>query len=686
MGQYDFMLGGYGYMLVRPAATNNQRGRSWIRSGATDAPVRRSPTDTKYGDLPDEIDHPDVWDDWSGGYGDAYRDPNRLNRLHWSENMETRFPRAMMHAQELQLLPQAAYASTNINVEYLIDVPPPVAAGVIPPAGAGAVLALGRGFVTSYTPTNQPNTVASMFDRLYEATGGGATNFGRKPAVFGSYTYIPVMAGGSPYLLRSHTGLAYTQGPAGSSGGIVNARVFQNTGPRLAIFSNRNSLQTIAAGALGLTPGDYSATINVGGGNLFVEDATVINSQLYAGEGDGLYAGDSSGTFFNVLPELSRQRHEDNARSLDVYNNEVMTPHVGGVWDYHPSTFLAESYEIGPQGTTSNQSPVRGRIRAIRGFGAWLYGGLWTGSQSYLVAGHEVAPGQYDWHVGQRLPHTAMVSRIHFDGITSASNGQEIPQRMWVATDASFGAQANATAPLYVTPIPRNNDNPLADLTFSARYVGSARADMPISDWQAPASLKVYRQVEVQADNLLSGVRYADVYYTVDNGPRTYLGRAQQSPKSQLYFPGLSGAFVTGYQIAVSIESFTASVNTTPIYRSLVVHGAVRANSVDTIEALVYCADRTRDRNGIEMRPAAQQLAELRAMASPKGIGKNPQTLIDLAGATQQVLVLAPIEEQEIYQQGNDYPEIAATVRMAVLEFTTSLPAVVQDGQNILVG
>lgn len=72
-------------------------------------------------------------------------------------------------------------------------------------------------------------------------------------------------------------------------------------------------------------------------------------------------------------------------------------------------------------------------------------------------------------------------------------------------------------------------------------------------------------------------------------------------------------------------------------------------------------------------------------MANPKGIGRNPQTLIDLAGATQQVLVLPPIEEREIYQQGNEYPEVAATVRMAVLSFTTSIPAVVQSNQNIVV-
>ena len=58
-------------------------------------------------------------------------------------------------------------------------------------------------------------------------------------------------------------------------------------------------------------------------------------------------------------------------------------------------------------------------------------------------------------------------------------------------------------------------------------------------------------------------------------------------------------------------------------------------------------------------------LAELRAMAQ----SGSPVQLVDLAGATQYVSVLAPISEQETYQAGEDNPEIAATVKMSVLSY-----------------
>jgi hypothetical protein len=396
-------------------------------------------------------------------------------------------------------------------------------------------------------------------------------------------------------------------------------------------------------------------------------------------------------------------------------------------------------------------------------------------------------------------------------------------------------------------PIPDINGNPLMPSPyFSANYVGSARMDLGAADWGAPGTPKVYRAVELWADNLASAAQWCNVYYTIDEGTRTKLGTSAKSPKDVLYFPdetllsttnlitnpsletastdyaayngatvlrvattapagdygsysmrvdtpgaapaeGVAyavadklaastkytvsvyvrgagtaqvryrditngqtiigdsvtlsgtawsrlsvtftthadltsddnalvivctsgteavrfycdgwqietgatvtsycdgtqrgcywtgtphasssvrvGGFTTGQSIALSLESFTASAGITPIYRSIVLRGALRPKSIDQISAVVRIADNMRDRQEAAMRSGATMLAELRGMAQ----SNSPQLLEDLTGAVQYVSVLAPVSEQETYQAGEDNPEIAATVKMSVLSYS----------------
>jgi hypothetical protein len=643
----------YGFLLWR---FGQGQGRAWSRKGTPDTASRRSEEDLKYSRLDDDIEFAAVYNDFSGGYGQAYRKAGMADTLHWSENMDVRFPRQAVHCQALQLLTGAAYASTNFNVEYLTDVP--LRGVAAPPDGAGSVLAIGKGFAAAFTPTHL-NTIGSMFDRHYEATGGGAITFGRRPATFGSYTYIGV-TNGSSFYRRGHDG-TYTIGPN------QPAQVFLNAGDRLAFFWKTTTgahMRTVAQGADPMGTANYSATINVGPGHLHPLDAIDRDKQIFVGMTNGLHAGDSSGTFVNVLPEISHHQHEHNAADLDVYNTEIQVPHAAGLWSYLPSAFVSAAREVGPA-NRGDRSPVHGHVHAINGLGPWLYAGLWTGTQSYILAGRDMTDGSRRWNIMQRLPHVADVHRIHFDSVTTASNGQNIKTRMWVATRQT--SAAGATSPLYVCPIPKANDNPLAiDPSFTANYTGSARMDFGRDDRGAPGTPKVFRAVEVRADMLLSGVRYADVYYSIDGGTRTYLGRANDSPRSTIWFPGLNGNFVHGHDIEISLESYTASTNISPVYYEVIVRGAMRPRTVDEITAVVRIADNMRDRRGGPMPPAADQARVLRSMAATV----NPVYMTDLTGAGSWVLVRPGIEENEAYQVGEEHPELQMVARMAVLDFT----------------
>ncbi len=142
--QHDIYLNGNGYMLVRhPGTKQLASGRAWSRRGTSDLPRRSFLYDEgPYGHQPDEIDHASIFNDFSGGFGAAYRHPETPNMVSFSENMDLRFPNQMVHCQALQLLPNTRYSGSNANVEWIEDVPLPGVSS--PPAGAGGVLVYGN--------------------------------------------------------------------------------------------------------------------------------------------------------------------------------------------------------------------------------------------------------------------------------------------------------------------------------------------------------------------------------------------------------------------------------------------------------------------------------------------------------------------------------------------------------------
>src|SRR4051794_2725613 len=78
------------------------KGRAWKRTGLPNAVrPRLTDSDLQRNALPAEVDFVATYDDFSGGYGDAYRDPTTPTRIHWAENMEVRFPRQAIHCQEI---------------------------------------------------------------------------------------------------------------------------------------------------------------------------------------------------------------------------------------------------------------------------------------------------------------------------------------------------------------------------------------------------------------------------------------------------------------------------------------------------------------------------------------------------------------------------------------------------------
>jgi hypothetical protein len=668
--QHDVTLDGKGFMLVR--ATRG--GRSWHRRPVADVPGSAGPDETRFGNLPATLRFTEVFDDFSGGDGYPYRSTAPPNGVHWSENADLRWPGQAVHCQALLTVTAAAGVAPPVGVERLIDVDLPGVAN--PPGGAGAVQVLagqilnGGQFAWSgnynrynYTPTGKP--APNEFTLINQAIAD--VSIVGKPAMFGSYYFFGAVSGNFIQMLRSGVAdLSVTlPGQGFVAGGTRLWRVHGGAG-------RPHHLQSLAVDADPTLTANWSATLPVGNGISPVSDLIAFREQVFAGMPDGLYAGDQSGSFFNVTGELAGRVHPDNFRDLDLHEGEIVGVHSAGLFAYNPTTTAGARVRQINQPQRSARSPVVGQHRAVRSFGGWLYAGLWTGSASYLRAGREVSPGDWRWHTLNRLPHVSRVHRLHVDGITTASGGGKFfPNRLWVATDASINNGGLAgTAPLYYAPVPRDGQNPLAlDPVFSANYAGSARVDLPEIDRNAPGVLKVWESVEVWSDAALSGHRYADVYYTADRGTRTLAGRVQTSPVTTVLLGSLNGSFVTGRALEVSLESFTDTSGCAPVYRAVVVRGRLLPKYVELIDAVVRASDGITDRYGTPMRPAAVIVDDLRAMADPLRDGGRPHQLVDLAGATSWVTLTMPTET-EVWQQGIEEPELALNVQMAVMVFS----------------
>ncbi len=686
--KFDILINQKGYMLSR--ATKLQ-GRAWQRSGQPDTPDKRPRAVEEVGVLPPQIEYPELWNDWSGGFGYPYRQPKDTqsfygfyenpNRFHWAENMDTRFPHQLVHCQQMRLLDPTSYPSLSINVINLIDVPVPSINSQN--AGVGGIFVITAGSPTGTAGRLYPTGLATN-GSAFDTRNYGPVNSGPgRPAIHGSYIEVSSSMDSSYFPVYPLDDAAYAQTNTLPGNGFTTAgnRLWRYWGPvnGRRIFFNSAAVTYPAV----MSGGNWSFTLSLGNQQAQINDMRAYKDQVFIGAENGLYVGDQSGTFINVLEDLAGHADADNCRDLAIHNGQVVAQHVAGIYAYNPTiTTTGQVREIGPN-LLNNRSPVSGKIRALEAFGPWLYAGLWTGSQSYMLAGiDDNAPGPYSWHVMQRYPHIARPQRIYVDGVTSSSGGLNVlPQRMWAATDPSVMMVTNVigtfmaigTAPLYYWPIPLLNGDPLSQqMGWSANYVGSARIDLGIVDSRAPATPKLYRSVTIESENLASPYLYCDVYYTIDQGTRTLLGRAIDSPRSTLYFGSTPGNFAHGFAIELSLQSFTATQSISPVYRSIIMRSTFRPDSVDVITAVIDVADGTRDREGASMRPGGTQLTELRALSRSSLGVPAAVALIDLAGATSVVEVLAPVEEMEVYQAGNDNPQVAATVKMAVMTFTTT--------------
>lgn len=613
-GAYDFVLDGKGYILARNS--RGVGGRAWQEVALAGSTARRTQTETQYGTLPTTVEAPMVWQTWHAGYGDLVQ--RREGRYYYADNMDARIPEQIAPGPKVNALTVGCTASIVRILEF-----------------GGVILVFGGNYCKRISSDDQVE-----MDRDF---GGMATVV--DACIYNGYLYVSFGCGGEYIWRRDEDGI-WTQSSDTKLGymAVWKERLWAQKSTTVDTVTTYNGVQNCAADPLT----DANWTSNgpiVGDPGTAITRLGAMGGMLYVGKTDGLHGVDASEIAPLLTPELRAYPHVYNCYGMTAWHGMWFVPHLRGLLTYRDlgeSGFLLA--DASPGRETDDLSPVRGIITAMAGDDHWLYAALYNSEQavSYIIAGRaalgqqELETGNMVWHPLARLVGTQCMA-MHLCGL-------------YTNPRLVFGHDADVD---YIT-LPRSGDNPVSD--SNCRYATSGSLYLSAHSWEAPATIKVWRGVRVQAANL-STARYLTIYYSLDGGPWRQLGLVNVSPVHTLSFPpgGVSGA-----DIRLRID-YTGTDTVPLTIRSVVVIGAERPSLVRQFSAAIRCATGVVMRNGGRCPRTAKDIREeLYTLAE----ADRAVLLCDPLGDESYVLVQPGIQMSEAEQEARLDREMTLTVQM----------------------
>jgi hypothetical protein len=160
------------------------------------------------------------------------------------------------------------------------------------------------------------------------------------------------------------------------------------------------------------------------------------------------------------------------------------------------------------------------------------------------------------------------------------------------------------------------------------------------------------------------------VWYRPDNlrtwrpvgGTAGVSNRASLSPRHVLTF-GTSG--VSARRIELRLDIHCSATTAPPILRSVIVRAAERPDAREVITAVVRCSDNLPTRTGGRLKETGRVILErLKELA----VASRAVELEDVVGYVRRVIVVHPVNESEVWQQGMLARETLATIRMTPFE------------------
>ena len=613
---YDLLLNGAGLMLARRAQMG-RGGRAWQVQTVGASIAQRTPGEMLYGNQEATIEIPMVWRTAHLGYGDEIQ--RGEGRYRYTVNVDARFPEQIIPGPHVETL--TIGGSANVNGFFEHD---------------GDLFCIAGRYCKK---------IASD-DSVSEDKDFGSGKVAMDVAIFNDVVYV-----GMGYSVAFWQRTATPTWSQASGLYMGHIAVFKDRA-----WASTSQYQTRSFAITPTVGANWGAPYNIGDPGTAITAMAQLGELLYVGKADGLYALGASGLAQSLTPELAAFRNSDNCLNMAGWHGSMWVPHIRGLLNYR--NLGAQGFMVTPATPgqdVDEDNPVRGQITALAGDNRWLYAALYTaGGDTYIMAGR-VAQGQEQvfgaliWHPLAKIA-SKKCEAMHISGL-------------WTNPRLFFGLGVDVA---YII-LPRHSDNPIQD--SACRYSLTGSIYFPAHSWGTPTTVKIWKSVEIMGD-LLSSARYVNIYYRVDGGSWVLAGKAAFP---QRHIIALAEEGVTGSKIELRLDITIPNSAAPLLIRSVVVRGVERPQTIELITAVVRCADNLplRGQRGKCHRSGATILSELKALAK----GDDAVTLTDVVGTERQVLVLPPIQESEVQQEGDLPREVLATIRMAEFEVDeTDLP------------
>lgn len=658
---YPITINGVGFHLWR------ERGRPAISSSAIGSTDPGFPTATagvlgQFGSgdvsqLAQARDVPRIWDDFAGGGGYSRRMPSVPNGYAWCLG-DARWPRGFMPAGELVEVGLPAASGPSIPYD---SFDAPESAAIIMLAGRQAY-AVGMG--------GAPAGLAGLFN-----PGDIATSAVR----YGTKTYIAVTGGGIRGMWSwDHAAPGFGHSATASRQWLTSLYwVVGGVGANRIIGTDENDRIRVWP-AFPPTPGDpmneddWGAPYQVGNGDVTTTHLVASSDHVYVVKSDGIYDLDGRGYAPNLTPWWRQAMDPANGLTACVQGQYVYGSTVQGLDRMRlgsgPDRGMAEWCHPGIG--LPNETPIFGRVRAVCPVFDEIAGAVCNGTDSYICIGRprdhvgvQGGVGPILWHMAlAKIPNVLVTyMKVHTFGAPGTVGAS--PWLFIGGVDITSGA---ATTPkLFRLALPKASaayqaftQPELYSFWGDYPFATTASITLPTDDWGDPASHKVLRRFDLQADNL-GGEIQAALYASADGDPLTLQDVSSTSPRDTL-FP--TDELTTGYQIGTRVD-LQGTRAVPPVLRALKARAEV---NVEVTEQRVYKillgqltegANRARDR-----RDPGVLWAQLWALQA-----EGPVPMRDQHGHDLSVKVEPGMSYEERELPGGTGWVMVATVTVSVL-------------------
>ena len=433
-----------------------------------------------------------------------------------------------------------------------------------------------------------------------------------------------------------------------------------------------------------LVAANWGASIPVGDTTYGINSLVTDQAHVYVAKTNGLHDVDgATGYTPNLMPFFADGIDDFNGVATASIDGAVYANHLSGLYrlDVSGGSTSGRITTVTPGHGLPNETPVRGRITAICGWGPWVIVAVYNGIDTYICWGRDImqgdagvspygygygygpspsalSPNPMLWHGGLVLLPGKRCFLLAISALTS-------PPRLWIGAAAPGGPYT-----LQWCVIPRT-ENPMQDSEY--QFAPSWQFYVPGQDWGHVATPKDLLQVDVEGDGLGIGA-YVNINVNADGGPYSLFGTANTSPQSVI----VGTQDFVGRRIGFRLDGFGTAL-APAILRAVMPRGQVRVAVRQVRQYEVLLGEGNLDRFG--GRSIDRAIDDYRQLQMLQTAGRV--NLRDEWGDTYQVLVQPPVTRRILHLRGESgkgtaEPVLVAQITMKVLGPPNMSPVVTQ--------